>query len=204
MNLMLKIVIDYWYVFLALVTYYFIIMPYILASLRQNLFNLRADWFCFAADDNIGFDNIVYQKLREMINAFIRMQKYFTIVSFAIFVLFENKNKKVSPEIKLLNREIKKCNAKQKEEIHNFSLRFGKISIMTLMISSPILSVLIASAVLVLVAFTLLFYAVKKITGAKANHRKEKEAHRKVEKAYKKRFMANIVYNKNQNYQKAA
>ena len=161
MDNILRIIVDYWYFVLAVFVYYFIIMPYWLVYFRQKLFEARTDWFCFAADGNIEFSNELYQELREMINVFIRVQKYYTIITFIMSLLLaRHEANKIQVS---LNKKISACNEQQQEAIFKLLLKFVRISIYTLLVSSPILSAIIVSFFGVVLLFSLFFKMQKKI-----------------------------------------
>lgn len=64
------------------------IKKYLLASYRQDIFELRDKLFDFALDKNIEFNSLVYVQLRIYLNSFIRHAHRLTIYDLVTMIFF--------------------------------------------------------------------------------------------------------------------
>jgi len=64
------------------------IKKYLLASYRQDIFELRDKLFDFALDNNIEFNSMAYVQLRIYLNAFIRHAHRLTIYDLVTMIFF--------------------------------------------------------------------------------------------------------------------
>jgi hypothetical protein len=73
-----------------IVIVFWMIQEVIIEAMRQEMFCLRDEWFDFAANKNISFDDEVYKGFRELVNSMIRYAHKPTLFSVAMLPLYRH------------------------------------------------------------------------------------------------------------------